>query len=304
MDRVNGRTSVVIPCYRDDRFLAAAIDSVCQQTKKAREIIVVDDGSPVPLSKIEPISGQSLVWVRTDNRGLGAARNRGISEASGEFVAFLDADDIWLPEKIQLQEQLLDRCPEAVACYTHCVDEPGFFKFGPYPRGDLPRGLLAHLLWHGQFYPPSSLMVRKHVMDQLKGFREGLANGEDLDLNFRLLKKGEILGCTEPLLKYRVHDGQITRSSVKKILGQKVARQHIIKECADVLREAGIEPGQHWDAYREKVVNVFYRRHFSEARPMLWDYWKDHPRDWRVLLYTIATFAPPRWVSAMRGEIS
>lgn len=295
------RTSAVIPCFRDDRFLRAAIDSVAKQTEPVREIIVIDDGSPAPLQEPADWRGPPLKWVRTENRGLGAARNEGIERATGEFVAFLDADDLWSPEKIELQQRRLDETPEAVGCYTHCVDEPGFFPFGPFPDRDLTAPELAVWLWSSLFFPPSSMLARRWAMREVGGFAEGLANGEDLEMWIKLLDVGLLVGVAQPLTWYRVHEGQITSNEIRKVMGAKRARQLAIDHHADLLVRGGLSPDQFWDGYRHAIMCVYFRRNFNAARPMLWDYWKSHPSDVRVLGYCLVACLPKAFVSRVRG---
>ena len=127
-------TSVIIPCYNGERYLPAALESVRTQTVPVLEIIVVDDGSAVPVHAPEGWSGLPLRLYRTPNRGQAAARNLAMANAEGEFFAFLDVDDMWHPRKMEEQEKVLRANPEAVGCYTRCVEEPGFYGFGPTHR--------------------------------------------------------------------------------------------------------------------------------------------------------------------------
>jgi glycosyltransferase involved in cell wall biosynthesis len=297
------RTSVIIPCYTNDEYLTEALASVRNQTKPVLEILVIDDGSPEPLREPDDWTGPTLRWIRTCNQGLGAARNVGLHESRGEFVAFLDSDDMWHPEKNRYQLDCLDSEPEAVACYTWCIEASGFFPFGPYPNSRLDRDPLAAMLWQGQFFPPSSVMVRRKAALEVGGFREGLANGEDLDFWFRLFTIGEIVGVPERLCWYRVHDGQITSNAVRKILGSKECRREIIEKHADRLERGGIAKSAFWHAYRNEILCVYYRRNFRDARPMLWDYWKDHPDDARMLFYLLVACFPSHWLQALRGRI-
>jgi glycosyltransferase involved in cell wall biosynthesis len=299
----HGRTSVVIPCYRDDQYLLQTLQSVAKQSEPAQEVIVVDDGSPTPLVAPRDWSGPKLRWIRTENRGLGAARNVGIRAAEGEFVAFCDADDWWQPDKLELQQKRLDQSPQAVACYTWCVEADGYFPFGPYPDSDLGRDSLAAMLWQGQFFPPSSVLVRREVVLKVGGFREGLVNGEDLDMWFRLFTMGEIVGVPQRLTWYRVHPGQITSNVVRKILGAKECRREIVDKHTDRLVRGGISKSSLWHAYRNEILCEYYRRNFRDARPMLWDYWKNHPSEFKILLYTLVACLPASWLRALRGQI-
>ena len=294
---------MVIPCYKNDEFLGEALESVFAQTRRLVEIVVIDDGSPEPLTCPWVGKVPSLTWIRTSNRGLGSARNTGLRAAKTEFVAFLDADDLWEPNKLELQEELLDRFPEAVACYTRCIASDGFFAFGPYPDPRLDRDSLAAMLWNSQFFPPSSVLVRREAALRVGGFREGKANGEDLDMWFRLFTEGEIYGVDQELTWYRVHDKQITNNDIRKIMGAKEARREILRLHSDRLVRGGISAQQLWHAYRSEILGVYFRRRFESARPMLWDYLKDHPTDWRIALYLVLTLLPAGWVAFFRGRI-
>lgn len=297
------KTSVVIPCYKVDRYLDEAIASVESQSQPVKELIVVDDGSPVPLRIRSNWSAPGeLIWIRTENRGLGAARNVGIARATGEYIAFLDSDDFWVNTKIQQQEAYLDGEPDAVICYSQCVDAPGFFPFGPYPSTKLNRNTLASMLWHAQFFPPSSVLVRAQTAKSAGGFREGLKNGEDLDFWFRMMEFGEIHGLEAPLTWYRKHESQITQDTLRRVLGSKESRRGIIERFSHRLTAGGIPPNDLWCGYRSEILSVYFRRDFEHSRPMLIDYWKDHPSEWKILAYWLVTFLPSSWIIKMRGR--
>jgi hypothetical protein len=83
----------------------------------------------------------------------------------------------------------------------------------------------------------------------------------------------------------------------------KRARNLVIERCTELLQQAGVPADRLWHAYRNDVLLVYYRRLFGAARPLLWNYWKDHPADWRVLAYTLVTLLPGRWVARWRGEL-
>src|SRR5438876_7320918 len=139
-------------------FLPEALESVRRQTLPVREIVVVDDGSTVPVEAPAGWDGPPLTIVRTENRGLPAARNAGIDHCSGDLIGFLDADDLWHPRKIAAQTAALMARRDAVACYTRCDAGPGFFAFGPYPAGEVSDDEFMLVLWANQFFPPSSVV--------------------------------------------------------------------------------------------------------------------------------------------------
>jgi glycosyltransferase involved in cell wall biosynthesis len=111
--------SVVIPVYNTERYVAASIDSVLAQTRPPAEVIVVDDGSTDGTSEILRSFGGRIVMLRQQQSGAAVALNTGIAGSAGDFLAFQDADDLWLPEKLALQCDLLARQPEVEAVFGH-----------------------------------------------------------------------------------------------------------------------------------------------------------------------------------------
>jgi glycosyltransferase involved in cell wall biosynthesis len=297
-------TSVVIPCYNGEEFLFQALESVRTQSAPVREIVLVDDGSTVPLRAPLGWSGPPLRIIRTPNRGLAAARNLGWSQASGEFVAFLDADDVWRPRKVEEQEKALREDSTAVACFTQCVEAPGYFGFGPYPPPDVSDDEFLLVFWYNAFFPPSAVMIRRDHLAAVGGFREGMGNGEDHELWMRLLQRGRFVQVAEPLCFYRQHQNQLTQDPVRKHLGGKEARAVMIGLHADRLIQAGLRRDKLWDAYRNDILLVFYRRQFPAARRLLWNYWRDHPLDLRVLCRALVAMLPAELVRRLRGGLS
>jgi glycosyltransferase involved in cell wall biosynthesis len=301
---MQGLTSVVIPCYDSQAFLEEALASVREQTTPVREIIVVDDGSPTPVQAPAGWDGPPLRVVRTANQKSAAARNHGLRLATGELVAFLDADDLWLPEKVARQEQALAADPGAVACYARCTEEPGFFAFGPYPPQDVDENEFLRVLWYNNFFPPSAVVVRREAVLKAGGFLDHLGTGaEDLELWIRLLGQGRFRQVPLPLCRYRQHAGQFTRNTYVKVMSNKLARRTAIERQADRLVAAGIPRAKLWNAHRNVVRLVYYRRDFAAARKLLWDYWREHPLDLRMLAYACITLLPSGMVAGLRGRL-
>jgi glycosyltransferase involved in cell wall biosynthesis len=300
---MEGRTSVIIPFFNYHHFIEKTLESVRGQTRSALEIIVVDDGSVVPLRRPANWDGPPLHIVRTENRGLSAARNTGVGRARGEFVAFLDADDLWLPNKIERQEDRLTAQPQAVACFTRCTAEPGFFSFGPYPPEDIDDNEMLLMLWYHNFFPPSAVLARREVVQRVGGFSEALTDSMDIELWLRLLVHGLIVQVSEPLCRYRRHEGQLSTNTAHKLAQGRAARRLMIAQHPDRLIRAGVPRERLWDAYRNDVLLTFYRREFAGARHLLWQFWLEHPTDWRVLAYAMTALLPARLVERWRGRL-
>jgi glycosyltransferase involved in cell wall biosynthesis len=295
-------TSVVIPCYNAEKYLPEALESVRVQTSPALEIIIVDDGSERPVKAPDGWDGPPLVIVRTPNRGHVAARNVGFARAEGEFVALLDADDTWLPTKLEEQERALRLNPTAIGCYTQCLRGPGLFGFGPYPPMDVSDDEFLLVLWYNLFFPPSAFMFRRNAIERVGYMNEELGLGEDIEYYLRLMSVGRIIQVPHPLCRYRVHVGQMTSNLCQKMIWSKGARAHMISQQADRLVQAGLPRHKLWDAYRNDIMMTFYRRQFQAARPLLWDYWRDHPSDWAVLLRAVVSLLPPQLVRYLRDR--
>jgi glycosyltransferase involved in cell wall biosynthesis len=297
------RTSVVVPCYNEQEFLNQSVLSALQQSCPPKEIVVVDDGSTVPITIGSDHARRGVRLIRTPNRGCGPARNAALPLCSGEYVAFLDADDHWAPTKLERQEALLDRRRDAVLCFTRCISAPGYFGFGPYPPESATTAEQLFVLWFAQFFPPSSVMVRRGALVEVGGFDESVGRAQDRELWFRLAARGEFAQVPEPLTYYRVHERQLTASPAARILGNALSRRRVAVRSADMLRRIGIEPGDVDLAERHEIMIAFYRRQFRHIRKLLWSYCLRHPRDLKMLVYALVSLVPPAVVRALRGGV-
>lgn len=199
--------SVVVPVFNGEAFLEEALASALAQSYPAREIIVVDDGSTDSSSAIAQSLG--IRYLFQENVGVSAARNAGLAIAQGEFVAFLDADDAWLPTKLERQVSALRGTPGAgyALCHQLTVFEPGLVPRGPSIRRS---GTLAE-----PAFVPSAWLVRKCTLEQGGVFDEALRAGEDTDWMVRARDAGVgYVMVDEPLLRRRVHKGSLSSCGV------------------------------------------------------------------------------------------
>lgn len=204
--------SVIIPAY-NARFLADAVKSVCNQTYKNFELIVVDDGSPGSSIKEICNSFPEARFIRQANAGPSVARNRGVSEANGELIAFLDDDDTWLPEKLDRQVKLFESLPDR--------EKVGLIYTGQYLFGenvefgskvDEANGMIYPYLLFGNFIGTcSSVMIPKHVFDKVGLYDTRLICSQDFELYLRISRNFEIHSISEPLIRYRTRPDQISK---------------------------------------------------------------------------------------------
>jgi len=204
------KISVIIPTYNSRKFIVDAIESVLKQTYQDIEIIICDDGSTDSTGEIVKRYGNRIVYRYQNNRGPSAARNMGIIMAKGEYVAFLDADDIWLPEKMSIQLEEIEKSDSIglVTCPRYILSNDGNVElYQPEINGLTKNELLRILVMNNVIGGGSSVLIRKRCFDELGLFDERLLVSEDTDMWFRICKKFVIRCTAQPLLQYRVLNG-------------------------------------------------------------------------------------------------
>lgn len=203
--------SAIIPSYNHGRFVIEAIESALSQTYPHIEIIIVDDGSVDDTARKLVAFGNRIRTIRQENQGLSAARNTGIRYARGEYVAFLDADDLWLPGFVESQVANLQRSPDVGLTFSwwRHIDEHGDLlpELGRYEgRGDLLIQLSLMNHW-----PPVSVMVRKRCIEEAGYFDGQLTALEDWDLWLRIAANGWHFDYVPHVLaEYRHHGKNMT----------------------------------------------------------------------------------------------
>lgn len=209
--RAHARVSIIMPAFNAEPFIREAIESVLAQTYRDYELIVVDDGSTDgTLAAVETYRSGTQV-LRQPHAGAVAARNYGIRQSAGELVAFLDADDLWLPGFLDAVVEAFDARAEVGAAYAwlRYIDPDG----QPLPGGTQDRlwpDVLAQALHHC-FAVPSTLVVRRSRLDQVGLFDPELRGGEDRDLLIRLAAAGTVFVCVPTVLVHkRLRAGALT----------------------------------------------------------------------------------------------
>jgi len=200
--------SVIVPTYNRARYTGEALDSILAQTFPDFEAVIVDDGSTDDtLDVIRPyLSDSRFKLIQQANQGTAAARNTAISHARGEWIAFLDCDDLWLPRKLALQAEVIRSYPRAALIFGNGIefDEerdigPFFRKREVFPDGaDLRRVLTRNCFW------TSSVMVRRRDVLEVGMLRADASGVDDYDLWLKVLERGgETRGVWEPVVRYR-----------------------------------------------------------------------------------------------------
>lgn len=204
--------SVIIPTYNRCALLARALDSVLAQTRCADEVIVVDDGSQDGTADFVRHAYPQVHLLVQRNAGVSAARNRGITCATGEWIALLDSDDVWLPTKLAMQLQALTQQPGFRL--VHC-DEVWIRKgvrVNPMKKHKKRGGFIFQYCLPLCCISPSSVLIERSVFETLGNFDESLPACEDYDLWLRICAREPVLYLDQPLLqKYGGHSDQLSQ---------------------------------------------------------------------------------------------
>lgn len=204
--------SVIIPCFNYESFVAGAVESALRQTLPPLEVIVVDDGSTDETVGRLRGFGSQIHLIRQSNNGVAAARNAGAAAASGKFLAFLDADDTWHPEKLERQMERFREASDVglVYCGMEVADHAGRWVKDLLIGGE---GWIAEAMLlsrhHRVIGAGSTAVVRRDAFDAIDGFDETMSATEDVDFCFRLARRFRVSFVREPLVRYRLHGSNL-----------------------------------------------------------------------------------------------
>jgi len=206
------RVSIIIPTHNRKAFVLEAVGSVLAQTFEDYELIVVDDGSNDGTGEALKKYEDRLHYLCQENQGVSAARNCGLAHARGEFIAFLDSDDLWLPKKLAIQVAFMEQHPGAQICYTDEMWIRGGVRVNPKKR---------HAKYSGEIYPhclplciisPSSALMRRGLLEEVGAFDPGLPVCEDYDLWLRVTARFPVFFIPQRLIVKRGgHPDQLSR---------------------------------------------------------------------------------------------
>ncbi|MGD2098431.1 MAG: glycosyltransferase [Desulfobacterales bacterium] len=205
--------SVIIPTYNRGWIVAEAIESVLAQDFSDYELIVVDDGSDDRTPEILEAYGDKITIIGQANRGVSAARNRGIAAAAGRLIAFLDSDDLWLPQKLSVQVNFFAENPDAVICQTEERWERNGVRVNPKKRHLKFSGMIFERSLALCLVSPSAVMIKKRLFDTVGAFDEDLPACEDYDLWLRISCRYPVHLIETPLIiKRGGHADQLSRA--------------------------------------------------------------------------------------------
>jgi glycosyltransferase involved in cell wall biosynthesis len=200
--------SCIVPVFNGERFVREALESIRAQTYRPLEIIVADDGSTDGTQALVASFGEQVCYLSQPNAGPAAARNLGLGAAQGEFVAFLDADDLWHPEKLARQMARFEARPDLDLCVTHVqnfwvpelTEEAARYRGHPRLTNAVPG------------YTTCALLTRRALVDTVGQFDEALQHGDSTEWFLRAVEHGAVMELLPDVLLYRrLHHGNRTR---------------------------------------------------------------------------------------------
>lgn len=277
--------SVIIPTFNRASFLGAAISSVLGQDFFRRggpehcfELLVIDDGSSDRSREIAESFGPPVVYHNQPHRGVSAARNRGLKLSRGEFISFLDSDDLWRKEKIGVQMGFFKAFPAAKVCYTEEVWIRRGARHNPMKKHQKYSGWIFDKVLPLCLLSLSSCLFRREVFEELGGFDESLPVCEDYDYGIRLAQRYPVYLISRPLIvKHGGHPDQLSRRywgmdrfrirALEKALEsgleswqEKLVKAELVKKCR--ILAAGLEKRG-----KEKEAEAYRRKSAVYSRP-------------------------------------
>jgi len=308
---VSGRTiSVVIPARNAGAFLAEALDSVFAQGLADPEIVVVDDGSIDDTAEVATGYGRGVRLIRQPAAGSARARNTGLEATRGDLVAFLDADDVWTPEKSTLQLEVLAADPSLALVFSDMIDFTGdrsaertYFE----QRGFDRRCRASSIFLYDMISTPT-VILRRACLDGPRPFDESLPIGQDTDLWFRIALAHRFAVVDRPLVRRRRHDANVTRDS--RLLARCVVEVwgRYLEPCAAA--EPGMRPaleadyaGKRWNHLFEEGCSLLREGRSKEARLRLGEAIGIAPFSPRPYAFYLSSFfrSGPRGASGATG---
>lgn len=303
--------SVVIPAFNSQTFIREAIVSAMEQTITPLEIIVVDDGSSDETYKIVR-SFKDIKLIKQPNQGSGSARNNGIFQARGKWVAFLDSDDKWKEDHIESLMLVLSSNHDAALSYSGKIwtDPNGEVIQSATVQNEYPSGwVFRKLLENNYISSTSCVVVRRDVLLQCGGFRTDpvFRNGEDYELWLRICATHPIVSSCRKSVFYRRHGNNQTLKKSNYALGHLEA----VRSGCNLVRNGNVDPANEPHridiidrlrrAYREAITATFHFGDYKASRLIFRKMLKDRIVDFAVISRGLLCLAPGSMVDKLRG---
>jgi len=289
------KVSVIINCYNGEKYLHEAIQSVYNQTFTDWEIVFWDDASSDSSEEIAKSYDDRLKYFKGEKAlSLGQARNRALEKTLGEYVAFLDQDDIWLPDKLQKQTEILDKNQDVALVYTNYFKlKPNNKKYKGYRKAQPEGDIFGSLLYYYAICI-STVMVRKDALLRLDSlFDETMNLTEETDVFMRVLYNGKASYIPEPLAIYRIHSSMNSLKYIGKYPEEAAHMVEKFKKLDPVFTDRYQNALKYYDAklgyWRARAAIA--QGSTEKARAYLSPY---KGTDYRFFILYLSTYVSPR----------
>ena len=291
--------SIVIPTFNCESYIGEAVDSVLRQDYRSFEIIVVDDGSTDNTRQVLEKYRGKIRYIYQENGGRSAARNRGIKETRGEYIAFLDADDLWENNKLALQMEYFLKHPDVSLVYADALTfrgseivAPSMFQDREPFSGDCFLALLRE-----NFIPTQTVIVKKECFKNSGLFDEALEVSEDYDLWLRIAKEYKLSYVPKVLASYRLHEANVSQNVAKMTKAHEgILRKYVV--------QAGFKPvlaGQILSYFYFKAgYNLFSANKTKESREYFFKSISFWPLQLQPFKYLLLMLLPMPWLDTLR----
>lgn len=217
---ISSKVTVIVPCFNSRRFLGLTLDSILAQSYDDFCVIAVDDGSTDGTATLlESYASRVTVLAHEDggNHGQAASLNLGVSQTESDYIAFMDADDIWQPDKLLKQAEILDRHQDVGLVYTngYVIDATGNKLYTLFNKNHVESNGIGAILLNNYIRTPSLVMVRRSLLQTVGPFTVGIIPDQDMWVRIKEISRFYYLD--EPLACYREHQGQLSLTSNKKM---------------------------------------------------------------------------------------
>ena len=284
--------SVILPTYNRASLLREAVDSVRSQTWEDWELLVIDDGSTDGTREVGRTGDPRIRWFRQDRGGPSRARNRGMQEARGEFIAFLDSDDLWMPEKLQLQLQVFRKEPRVGAVCCDMLESDG--------KGDRPATFFQRIGFTGEltaekmfFHNPvaiQTLVARQSAIERVGGFDTDLWGSEDYEFAYRLLRAAPVRSLFRSLVSRRLQPDRLSRDRRRMAEGTLRTLERALEWFPELRESLGPALGRRFARLHVDLAYAhFLEEDFPRGRATLLRSLRLAPGTGRAWLYLLAS---------------
>lgn len=302
------RVSIIIPTLNDGEYISDALRSVFAQTYRDFETVVVDGGSDDGTWEILEENRSRLEFFRQKGKGVSQAKNEAIGKARGEYIAFLDGDDLWYPDKLRIQIEFLDDHPEFgfSSSDVDFFNEGGIIIKGAISREKEPHsGYVFDDMFKNNFISSATIILRRGCFEKAGFFDEEIFYAEDTDMWLRVAKDFQLGYIPTSLAKYRVHPGARTQEFIKHYGSLAGIYRKLNALYPDYFEERkALLKTAYFNLYRRWGYRHFESGEYRRARRQYFKALRNRPVSLLAWKYLLATFLPKQLIRLIKVKRS